>query len=96
MNQTAQVYEYMQTHGSIDPFRAFTELGILRLGARIWDLRDAGVEIESEMKYSRDENGKIVKKWKEYRLCKNLPRYGEVSENPWEEIEKMWEVDGRC
>ena len=69
--QTEQVYAYMQEHGSIDPLRAFTELGILRLGARIFDLKASGVPVIGEMRYKVSETGKIEKKWKEYRLGRN-------------------------
>ena len=65
MNQTEQVKEYMEKHGSIDPLRAFNDLGILRLGARIWDLKSAGVPITGELK----TNPNTGKRWKEYRIC---------------------------
>ena len=70
MNQTDAVFDYMQAHGSIDPVRAVKDLGIYRLGARIWDLKRLGVNIESEMK----KNQATGKHWKEYRLCTNLDR----------------------
>lgn len=65
MKQTDQVLEYLQKNGSIDPLRAFNELGILRLGARIWDLRAAGVDVVGEIK----TNPTTGKHWKEYRLA---------------------------
>ena len=40
--------EYLQTHGSIDPMTAWRELGIYRLGARVFELREAGEKIETE------------------------------------------------
>lgn len=64
MKQTDQVLEYLQKNGSIDPLRAFNELGILRLGARIWDLRNAGIAVTGETKTNPDTG----KHWKEYRL----------------------------
>ena len=70
MNQTDAVFDYMQAHGSIDPVRAVKDLGIYRLGARIWDLKRLGVNIESEMK----KNPATGKHWKEYRLCTNSDR----------------------
>lgn len=70
MNQTDAVFDYMQAHGSIDPVRAVKDLGIYRLGARIWDLKRMGVNIESEMKM----NQATGKHWKEYRLCTNSDR----------------------
>lgn len=69
-NQTKQVYVYMQENGSIDALRAFTDLDILRLGARIYDLKASGVSVIGEMKYKVNKSGKIEKKWKEYRLGK--------------------------
>lgn len=63
-NQTDLIMEYMERHGSIDPLRAFSELGILRLGARIWDLKAAGVQIAGEIRTNPDTG----KRWKEYRL----------------------------
>lgn len=64
MKQTDQVLEYMRRNGSIDPLRAFTDLGILRLGARIWDLKNAGVPISGEIRTNPDTG----KRWKEYRI----------------------------
>lgn len=62
--QTDQVLDYLHKHGSIDPLRAFNELGILRLGARIWDIKAAGIPITGEIK----TNPETGKHWKEYRL----------------------------
>lgn len=45
---TAQVLHYLQQHGSITPMQALNELGCYRLGARIWELRDAGYPIDTE------------------------------------------------
>jgi hypothetical protein len=64
MKQTDQVLDYLHEHGSIDPLRAFNDLGILRLGARIWDLKAAGVPIVGETK----TNPNTGKRWKEYRI----------------------------
>ena len=65
MKQADMVKEYMEIHGSIDPLRAFTELGILRLGARIWDLKAAGVPIRREIR----TNPETGKRWAEYWLA---------------------------
>lgn len=35
--------------GALTPLAALREYGIFRLGARIWDLRQAGHEIDREM-----------------------------------------------
>lgn len=43
--QNERLLNYLQTHGDIDPLRAWSELGIYRLGARIFDLKAAGTDI---------------------------------------------------
>ena len=49
--------------------RAVKELGIMRLGARIWDLRNKrGIAIRDEMIYQVSENGERTH-WKEYWLA---------------------------
>lgn len=66
--QNDQVLDYMKREGSIDQLRAFRDLSILRLGARIYDLKQAGIAITGEMQTRKDENGK-TKQWKVYRLA---------------------------
>lgn len=66
--QNSQVLTYMEKHGSIDQLRAFEDLKILRLGARIYDLKQAGIAITGETESRKDENGK-TKRWKVYRLA---------------------------
>lgn len=39
MTQNEQVLAYIERHGSIDPLRALNELGVMRLAARIANLR---------------------------------------------------------
>ena len=45
MTQTENILLHMKTHGSITPLEALNLSGCMRLGARIWDLRRAGVGI---------------------------------------------------
>lgn len=47
MTQSELVYEYMEEHGSITTGEAFWVLGIARLSARIYDLRQQGKQIVS-------------------------------------------------
>lgn len=68
MKQNEQILTYMRENGSIDQRRAAKHLGIFRLSARIYDLKELGVAISTETKYRYDESGKVVKKWAEYRL----------------------------
>lgn len=67
--QEAKVLDYMRTHGRISQWIAIQELHILRLGARIWDLKQKGYPIRDEMIYHVDEDGNRTK-WKEYWLVK--------------------------
>jgi len=63
--QNVQVLDYIHEHGSIDTYRAFDDLKICRLSARIYDLKAMGVPITGVMHYKTDEHGKR-KIWKEY------------------------------
>lgn len=42
VTQTEQVLRHLQDYGSITPVEAMAEYGIMRLGARIWDLKRQG------------------------------------------------------
>lgn len=66
--QEAKVLDYMRKHGRISQWIATQELHILRLGARIWDLKQKGYPIRGEMIYHVDEDGNRTK-WKEYWLA---------------------------
>ncbi len=47
MSQTKQIREHLESGRSITPLEALKLYGCFRLGARIWDLRDAGLDIET-------------------------------------------------
>lgn len=47
--QNIAVLAYLKRCGSITPLEALRELGVMRLGARIFELREAGHPIEREM-----------------------------------------------
>lgn len=64
-SQTQKVLEYIKTHGSIDGWRAMNELRIMRLAARIADLKAAGVNIKTTIRYSEDKSTH----WAEYSLA---------------------------
>ena len=50
LSKTCQsIYKYMAFHGGITQAEAFLELGCGRLGARIWDMKNVGIPIRSEM-----------------------------------------------
>jgi len=70
LNQSEQVLEYIKRNGAIDPWTAMRDLRILRLGARIFDLRAAGHPIVTEIKTATDGYGHTVR-WAEYRMKKD-------------------------
>lgn len=45
--QCERLLEHLQKHGSINPMQAWRKLGIYRLGARVFDLRQRGHKIGS-------------------------------------------------
>ncbi len=47
-NQCMKIYEYLKEYGSITAAKAFLDLSVMRLAARISDLRRQGVEIDTE------------------------------------------------
>lgn len=47
-NQCMKIYEYLKEYGSITAAKAFLDLSVMRLAARISDLRGQGVEIDTE------------------------------------------------
>jgi len=55
--QSERLIKYLQQYGSIDPMTAWQELGIYRCGARIFDLKAAGHNINSKTKKVRNRFG---------------------------------------
>jgi hypothetical protein len=55
--QNARLLEYLRTHPSIDPLQSWSELGIYRLGARVFELRKAGHNIVAGRKEVRTRFG---------------------------------------
>lgn len=49
MSQNLMVLHHMETEGSITPKEAMDEYGIMRLGARIYDLKQAGYKVNRIM-----------------------------------------------
>ncbi len=68
MTQTQLVLEYIKQHGSIDGWRAMTELHIMRLAARIADLKALGFPIVKTMKGRKNDDGTVTY-WAEYSLA---------------------------
>lgn len=57
MKQTEKVLDYMKQFGSITPLEAFRDLGIMRLGARIWDIERQGINITHHVEHSINRFG---------------------------------------
>lgn len=55
--QSKQILEYMRQGNSITPLEALNLFGCMRLGARIYDLSQAGHVINSEMVHD-EQTGK--------------------------------------
>lgn len=47
-SQAKALLEYLQTHDKVTQLDALSALGIMRLGARVWDLKKAGYEIRTD------------------------------------------------
>lgn len=65
--QTQKVLEYMETHGSITAWEAMNVLGIMRLAARIADLKASGIPIITVLRHKENEDGSYTR-WAEYSL----------------------------
>jgi len=46
--QEQKIIKYMKAHGGITPLEAMEHLHIMRLGARIFDLREKGINIVND------------------------------------------------
>ena len=67
MTQCDRVLRYMQDFETINPLQALGDLGVMRLGARIWDLKKAGYPISRRMVTGKNRYGEAVS-FAEYRL----------------------------
>lgn len=59
--QKQLILDYIDRFGSITPIQAFADLGITRLAARVSDLKEAGVDVRTEMVRARNRFGKQIK-----------------------------------
>ena len=67
MTQNEKILDYMERNGSITPLEAMNELGIMRLGARIFDLKEQGVGIITERVKGENRHGEATT-FARYRL----------------------------
>ena len=56
-SQKEMILAYLEQNGSITPLEAQKLFGCMRLGARIWDLRRDGYDIQKEMVTVETRNG---------------------------------------
>ena len=67
MTQCERVLKYMQDFGTINPLQAMGDLGVMRLAARVGDLRREGHQISRRMVAGKNRYGEAVS-FAEYRL----------------------------
>lgn len=69
LNQKQKVMRHLNNYGSITPLDAFRDYGIMRLAAVIFNLKEDGKNIESEMISSSNRFGEKVS-FSEYKFNK--------------------------
>ena len=67
MTQCERILKYMNDFGTINPMQALCDLGVMRLGARIDDLKQEGHPISRRMVSGKNRYGEAVS-FAEYRL----------------------------
>lgn len=65
--QCRKIVSYIEEHGSIDAWRAMSDLHIMRLASRVHDLRSDGINVVGVMRTRVADDGSI-KRWKEYSI----------------------------
>jgi hypothetical protein len=69
MSQKERIKKYSYIHHTITPKQAEDKFGVMRLGARIWELKHDGLNIVTEKAVSTNRYGKKVT-YAKYRLVK--------------------------
>ncbi len=75
MTQCQRIMRHLRDYGSITSLEAMQEYGIMRLGARIWDLKAQGVPIKSETVTGKNRYGERTC-FARYSLVKEVPANG--------------------
>lgn len=60
MSQCNRVLQHLQIHGSISQLEAAQEYGIMRLGARIYDLKKMGYSIDRIIETGKNRYGENI------------------------------------
>lgn len=61
MTQKEQIRQYLDDFGSITPLQALADLGIMRLGARIWEMIRDGEPIVMEWETGTNRHGQTTR-----------------------------------
>lgn len=69
-SQRAKILAHLQKGYSVTPISALEKFNCFRLGARIWDLKDKGHQIETDMV----DDKKTGKRYASYRLSGVEPK----------------------
>ena len=69
MNQCEKIVFYIKMFGSISSMEAFQDLGITRLSARIYELRNEGYQFDEKFETAKNRFGESVT-YKRYRFQK--------------------------
>ena len=67
MTQNEKILRHLRDVGEISPLDAFADYGIMRLGARIHDLKRQGYPITSQIVTGKNRYGEPTH-WASYRL----------------------------
>lgn len=67
MTQIKRIMRHLQDVGEITPMEAIRDYGIMRLGARVWDLKRQGYPIETQIATGKNRYGETTH-WAVYRL----------------------------
>lgn len=67
MTQCERILKYIDDFGSINPLEAMVDLGIMRLAARVSDLKKEGYPIRRKMVSAKNRYGETIC-FAEYRM----------------------------
>lgn len=59
--QADRIVEYIKEHGGITSLDAARDLGCMRLGARIFEIKERGIEVKSEFINVENRFGEICR-----------------------------------
>ena len=65
--QTDKVLRHLRDYGTITPMDALRDYSIMRLGARVWDLKRRGYNVSSRIVHGVNQYGEPTH-WAEYSL----------------------------